>query len=77
MTERPTDTVTHQDEHEAIIDERVTDALDGTGAANTAIADLVDIDGGQAPTEGEHNLVIAAVNDILAALRNSQIIPSE
>lgn len=71
------DTVLHQDLHEAIIDERVADALDGAGVANAAIDDLVVITGGEAPTETEHNLVVAAVNDILAALRNSGVIPEE
>ncbi len=65
------DTVLHQSEHEAIIDER----LDGVEDENTAIADLVAITGGQSPTEAEHNLVITAVNGILEALRSSHIIP--
>jgi len=34
-----------------------------------AIADLAAISGGEAPTEAEHNLVVAKVNAILAALR--------
>lgn len=32
------------------------------------IADLAAITGGEAPTEAEHNLVVAKVNAILAAL---------
>lgn len=41
-----------------------------------AIADLDAITGGQSPTEGEHNLVVGAVNDILAALRAAGIVAS-
>jgi hypothetical protein len=65
------DTVLHQDEHEAIIEE----AIDGVEEENEAIPDLVDISGGQSPTEVEHNAVVATVNGILAALRSSHIIP--
>lgn len=39
-----------------------------------AIPDLVAIAGGEAPTEAEHNLVVAKVNAILAALRTAGII---
>jgi hypothetical protein len=39
-----------------------------------AIDDLVDITGGESPTETEHNLVIDAVNEILAALRGAGIL---
>lgn len=42
-----------------------------------AIADLDEITGGQSPTEEEHNLVVGAVNDILAALRAAGIVASE
>lgn len=73
--QRENDVVLHQSEHEELIDERVADALDGAGTANEAIEDLDEITGGQSPTEGEHNAVVVAVNDILAALRNSSIIP--
>ena len=42
------------------------ESLEGIQAA---IADLVAITGGEAPTEAEHNLVVAKVNAILAMLR--------
>ena len=73
--ERPDDTVQHQDAHEAIIDSRVAEALDGQDTENVAIDDLVEITGGQHPTEEEHNLLVTTINDILAALRSSHIIP--
>ena len=73
MSQRDDDTVLHQREHESVVDER----LDGVTVENTAIDDLEPITGGQSPTEAEHNLVLEAVNDILAALRSSQIIPTE
>lgn len=41
-------------------------ASEGTQAA---IADLVAITGGEAPTEAEHNLIVTKVNAILAMLR--------
>ncbi|MGE0658254.1 MAG: DUF2190 family protein [Reyranellaceae bacterium] len=41
-----------------------------------AIADLVAITGGEAPTEAEHNLVVAKVNEIVAALETAGIIAS-
>ena len=41
-----------------------------------AIADLDAITGGQSPTEAEHNLVVGAINDILAALRAAGIVRS-
>ena len=69
--QRPGDNVLHQTEHEGVIDER----LDGVLAENTAIANLVAITGGESPTETEYNLVVTKVNSILAALRNSKIIP--
>jgi hypothetical protein len=68
------DTVLHQDAHEAIVEDVLSGADDG-GTPNEAIDDLVEITGGQSPTEAEHNLVVVAVNDILAALRNSGVIP--
>lgn len=70
--QRDSDTVLHQDEHENIIAER----LDGVTTENEVIADLVPITGGETPTEAEHNLVVATVNDILTALRSSGIIPT-
>jgi hypothetical protein len=39
-----------------------------------AIADLTAIAGGEAPTEAEHNLIIAKVNALLAALRTAGVI---
>ena len=72
-TLRPDDQIEHQRPTEAVIDER----LDGVLDENEAIDDLVAITGGQSPTEAEHNSVISTVNDILAALRNSKIIPED
>lgn len=70
--QRDSDTVLHQDAVEAVVDER----LDGVAAENTAIADLTAIAGGESPTEAEHNAVVTKVNAILAALRNSGVIPT-
>jgi hypothetical protein len=42
-----------------------------------AITDLDELTGGQSPTEEEHNLVVSAVNDILAALRAAGIVAAE
>lgn len=44
-------------------------ASQGAEGAQGAIADLVAITGGEAPTEAEHNLVVTKVNAILAMLR--------
>lgn len=66
------DRILHQDSVEEVVDER----LDGVTSENVAITDLVAITGGQSPTEAEHNLVITAINSILAALRSSGIIPT-
>lgn len=44
----------------------------GTQAA--AIADATAITGGEAPTEAEHNALLAKVNSALAALRGAGII---
>ena len=71
--QNPGDKILHQDSVEAVI----ADQLDGPGAGNAAIDDLVAITGGQAPTETQHNLVLEAVNDILTVLRNSGVIPAE
>lgn len=49
-------------------------ALTGLIAPQTAVADLSDITGGDAPTEAEHNAVIAKVNAVLVALRGANII---
>jgi predicted RecA/RadA family phage recombinase len=49
-------------------------APDLAEGAQAAIADLVAITGGEAPTEAEHNLVVAKVNALLAALRIAGII---
>lgn len=46
----------------------------GPIAQQAAIADLIAISGGESPTEGEHNAVIAKVNDILAKLRLAGVI---
>ena len=43
-------------------------AVKTTLTAQSSIADLAAITGGEAPTEAEHNLVVAKVNAILAAL---------
>lgn len=66
------DKILHQDSVEDVIDER----LDGVTAENTTIADLTAITGGESPTEAEYNAVVTKVNAILAALRNSGIIPT-
>jgi hypothetical protein len=71
--EHPGDIVPNQGRMEAVIDER----LDGVAAENEAIADLAAISGGESPTEAEHNAVRTKINDILEALRNSGIIPTE
>lgn len=70
--QRDTDDVLHQDAVEGVVDERI----DGVTTENTAIADLVAITGGEVPTEAEHNLVVAKVNAILAALRSNGTIPT-
>lgn len=67
------DKILHQDSVEEVVDER----LDGVDAENEVLDDLDAITGGQSPTEGEHNLVVGKLNDILAALRNSRIIPTD
>ena len=41
-----------------------------------AVADLTAITGGEAPTEAEHNLIIAKVNDLLVKLRTAGIVSS-
>lgn len=42
----------------------------------THIPDLTAITGGEAPTEAEHNLVVEAINDILAILvANNMMLP--
>lgn len=62
--------------HQEDVEDVVADQLDGgVSDANEAIADLAAITGGESPTEAEHNAVRTAVNDILAALRKSGIIP--
>jgi hypothetical protein len=52
---------------EASAGTEVDTILDAAPAA--AVADLTAITGGEAPTEAEHNLVLAKVNTILARLR--------
>jgi hypothetical protein len=71
--EHASDTVPHQAQHEHVIDER----LDGIDAENEAIDDLAAITSGDGPTEAEHNAVRTKINEILDALRNSHIIPTE
>lgn len=44
-------------------------ASDLSEGPQAAIADLTAITGGEVPTEAEHNLVVAKVNALLAALR--------
>lgn len=70
-TQHSDDDILHQGAVEDVIDER----LDGVTAENVAIADLAAITGGDAPTEAEHNAARVKINSILAALRNSGIIP--
>lgn len=70
-TQHDDDSVLHQRPIEGVIDER----LDGVTAENVAIADLAAITGGDAPTEAEYNAARTKINSILAALRNSGIIP--
>lgn len=48
-------------------------ALEG---AQAAIADLVAITGGDAPTEAEHNAIVTAFNTLLAELRIAGVIAS-
>ena len=43
-------------------------------APSAAIADLVAITGGEAPTEAEYNLVVTKVNALLAAARTQGVI---
>ena len=69
--QRESDTVPHQELHEGVVDER----LDGVTAENTAIAD-VDA-AGASYVQAEANAAVDAINDILAALRSSGIIPAE
>ncbi len=47
-----------------------------SGTQATAITDATAITGGEAPTEAEHNALLAKVNSILAALRGAGIIAS-
>ena len=66
------DVVLHQDAVEEVVDSR----LDGVLAENEAIAYLTPITGGQSPTEAEHNTLMGAVNNIIEALMNSKVLPS-
>lgn len=70
MSEQAPD-ILHEEDVREVIEEEVEERL---GEEQAAIADLVAITGGEAPTEAEHNLVVAKVNAILAALRTSNII---
>lgn len=75
----PEEDILHQDDVEEVIGETVGEVLEtklATTSDHAAIADLVAITGGQSPTEAEHNLVIAAVNEIFDVLRDSGLIPS-
>lgn len=51
-------------------DSKLADAIDypQIGNAQTLIADLAAITGGESPTEAEHNLVVTKVNAILDLL---------
>ena len=48
--------------------------ITNAGTQATAIADATAITGGDAPTEAEHNALLAKVNSILAALRGAAVI---
>lgn len=48
--------------------------ITNAGTQATAIADATAITGGEAPTEAEHNALLAKVNSILAALRGAGVI---
>ena len=63
MVQRDSDTILHQSEVEAVVSAAL---LGGADVQNEAIDDLVPITGGQSPTEAEHNLVVSALNDVLA-----------
>ena len=49
-------------------------APDASEGPQAAIADLVAISGGEAPSEAEHNLIVTKVNAILAVLRTVGVI---
>lgn len=48
--------------------------ITNAGTQATAITDATAITGGEAPTEAEHNALLAKVNSILAALRGAGVI---
>jgi hypothetical protein len=50
--------------------------ITAAGTQASAITDATAITGGEAPTEAEHNALLAKVNSILAALRGVGIIAS-
>ena len=70
MSDTEPDILHERDVREVIVDE-IEERL---GEEGDAIADLTAITGGETPTEAEHNLVVAKVNAVLAALRTANII---
>lgn len=70
----PEQDILHQADTEAVIAEVIEETV---GQDNAAIADLVPLTGGESPTEAEHNLVVVALNDVLAVLRNNGLVAEE
>lgn len=79
MPQDENDTVLHQDEHEALIEEVVGDVVEADLAGlstQVAIADVAALTGGEAPTEAEFNALAVKFNLVLGVLRDASLIPT-